>query len=683
MQIHHQIRLASRLARILLTVTILLAAFVVAEGQTPASAIVGTSKASLNPAAIEQSNQEIVPTLVPFEGTLASRAGQRVSVHFSIFAAASSSQALWSEDQAIQVGAKGEYSVLLGAGSSIGLPHALFANGEPRWLAVEVRGDGEAQERTLLTSVPYAMKSASADTLGGQPVGAFVTQDQLEAKMNAAAKELAARAVQPLSTPSGSGKTGTFALWSSSSKLTNSAVTQTGSGSSAKIGIGTSSPATSLDVNGPSTFRGETSMNASSTDWMLVVTNTSSTAKGVLLAQAQGNNLSIEGASPGGIGVEGATNTGYGVEGSATTGLGGYFHNNSASDAALAGENATTSYSGIGVYGLSANGDAVYGISTNGAGVFGTTSTGNGVSGTSTSGNGVNGSSSSAYGVLGFSKNSFGVAGESQSNNGVYGDSSSGNGVYGTSSSSSGVVGYTPTTSKGSAVVAQVGVGNSWTGSPIGDSALAADAQGYADGVIGFTDSGIGSLSGTNTTSEPALAAENNATGTYHTLFGTFLATGPGGSCGFGSGGDLSCTGQVKSLVTTASARQLQTYSVQSSENWLEDYGSGQLVNGKATIHLDAAFVDAANTGMAYHVFLTPKGDAQTLYLAAETDAGFEVRESGNGGHTIGFDYRIVAKRRGLETQRLIDITDRLKTEASTVHQRTHSLRAGPQTQSK
>ena len=45
MQIHHQIRLASRLARILLTVTILLAAFVVAKGQTPASAIVGTSKA--------------------------------------------------------------------------------------------------------------------------------------------------------------------------------------------------------------------------------------------------------------------------------------------------------------------------------------------------------------------------------------------------------------------------------------------------------------------------------------------------------------------------------------------------------------------------------------------------------------------------------------------------------------
>ncbi len=62
---------------------------------------------------------------------------------------------------------------------------------------------------------------------------------------------------------------------------------------------------------------------------------------------------------------------------------------------------------------------------------------------------------------------------------------------------------------------------------------------------------------------------------------------------------------------------------------------------------------------MEYHVFLTPRGDAQALYVSNESANGFEVRESGNGTHSVAFDYRIVAKRRGHETERLVDVTVR------------------------
>ena len=162
--------------------------------------------------------------------------------------------------------------------------------------------------------------------------------------------------------------------------------------------------------------------------------------------------------------------------------------------------------------------------------------------------------------------------------------------------------------------------------------------------------------------------AENLGTGSTHSLFHIIMATSPLGTCGFGGNGDLSCTGQVKALVATNDARTVETYSVQSPENWLEDFGSGSLENGRAVIHLDSTFAAAANTGVEYHVFLTPKGDAEPIFVTSENAAGFEVRESGHGGHNISFDYRIVARRRGLELQRLVEVTEKLKSEVEAAH---------------
>lgn len=155
-------------------------------------------------------------------------------------------------------------------------------------------------------------------------------------------------------------------------------------------------------------------------------------------------------------------------------------------------------------------------------------------------------------------------------------------------------------------------------------------------------------------------------TGNIARGIGTVLrAGGPGGTCGINQSGDVACTGQVKSLVTSQDgARQMETYAVQSSESWIEDYGSAQLAHGSATISLDPAFAETVNTGVEFHVFLTPGDDCKGLYVSHKTGNSFEVHELGGGTASIPFDYKIVAKRRGMEAERLVDVTAQMKSEA-------------------
>jgi hypothetical protein len=71
------------------------------------------------------------------------------------------------------------------------------------------------------------------------------------------------------------------------------------------------------------------------------------------------------------------------------------------------------------------------------------------------------------------------------------------------------------------------------------------------------------------------------------------------------------------------------------------------------------------NTGVEYHVFLTPDGDCKGLYVSAKTASGFEVRELGRGNSNIAFEYRIMAKRVGYENVRLKNVTERFNKQAA------------------
>jgi hypothetical protein len=158
-------------------------------------------------------------------------------------------------------------------------------------------------------------------------------------------------------------------------------------------------------------------------------------------------------------------------------------------------------------------------------------------------------------------------------------------------------------------------------------------------------------------------------------LFKTFKASTPDGTCGIGSGGSLTCTGQVKTLATAGGGfRKVETYAMQSPENWMEDFGTGLMQRGVAAVKIDPGFAETVSETADYHVFITPNGDSKGLYVIRKTATSFEVRESGGGTSSLSFDYRIVARRRGYEAQRLTDVTDRFNAEQKTTEP---LLRAG------
>ena len=203
------------------------------------------------------------------------------------------------------------------------------------------------------------------------------------------------------------------------------------------------------------------------------------------------------------------------------------------------------------------------------------------------------------------------------------------------------------------------------------DAGLWADgADGQESALIATADDLYAGIFYNDSAASSTILVLNNSTGgptgNVQSGIGTVLrAGGPGGSCGINQSGNIACTGEVKSLVTTPDGqRQVETYAVQSAENWIEDYGAGQLSNGSATITLDPAFVETVNTGIDFHVFLTPGADCQGLYVSHKTASSFEVHELGGGHGAVPFDYKIVAKRRGLEAQRLVDVTARMKLES-------------------
>src|SRR6266850_2881054 len=120
-----------------------------------------------------------VPRLVKFAGTLKDEQGKGrtgvVGVTFAIHKEQEGGAALWLETQNVQLDEQGCYTVLLGSTKSEGLPLELFTAGEPRWLGVQVNLPREVEQgRVLLVSVPYALKAADADTLGGKPASSFV-----------------------------------------------------------------------------------------------------------------------------------------------------------------------------------------------------------------------------------------------------------------------------------------------------------------------------------------------------------------------------------------------------------------------------------------------------------------------------------------------------------------------------
>ena len=201
----------------------------------------------------------VVPPLVKFSGVLTDGSGKplagTVGVTFSLYKDEQGGSPLWLETQNVQPDKSGHYSVMLGSTTGQGLPGDLFMAGEARWVGVQPQGQPE-QPRVLLLSVPYALKAADAQTIGGLPPSAF---------MLAAPSPRGSTAVTAGAPPTGgSGTMNYIPIWTDSTgDLGNSVLYQTSAG---MVGIGTTTPAFTLDVSS-----GDVSVDSGNLDLPLTV----------------------------------------------------------------------------------------------------------------------------------------------------------------------------------------------------------------------------------------------------------------------------------------------------------------------------------------------------------------------------------------------------------------------------
>jgi hypothetical protein len=215
------------------------------------------------------SSSNVVPTLVHYSGRALDITGQPVTgisgITFSIYKEQSGGSPLWFETQNVMADSRGNYTVQLGATLPEGLPVDLFTSGDARWLGVRING-GEEPARILFLSVPYALKAADAQTLGGLPASAFVLAAPTNSSASIEPAGESAASITPTTNHSpatgntpvttAGGANGKMPLWDSTSDITSSIITQAGSGSSAKLGINIANPLLTLDVNGSELVRG-------------------------------------------------------------------------------------------------------------------------------------------------------------------------------------------------------------------------------------------------------------------------------------------------------------------------------------------------------------------------------------------------------------------------------------------
>lgn len=320
-----------------------------------------------------------------------------------------------------------------------------------------------------------------------------------------------------------------------------------------------------------------------------------------------------------------------------------------------------------------ADGDSigVLGASGTGIGVVGTSGR-TGVRGDSHDGIGVVGSSVTGTGVEGGSNIGIGVAGGSVTNSGVFGSSIEGDGVSGSSTRGTGVsassqntTGLSASSERGDAVVAQAKRA----------SGVIAVSGGSGNGVVAFSEGG-----------DAVLAAIPRPTGNVTTTGGRgrFAGRFIGPVLVEGSHHvlldqivyrNLVVLGRKSAAAPHPDGSHRLLYSIESPESWFEDFGEGKLTTGRADVTLDPDFAAVIKTGK-YHVFVTPYGKSNGLYVTHRSSKGFRVQEQNGGNSNVRFSYRVVAKRKDIKAGRMARITlpDRPESESPKLLKRLKSL---------
>jgi hypothetical protein len=348
-----------------------------------------------------------------------------------------------------------------------------------------------------------------------------------------------------------------------------------------------------------------------------------------------GPGTGVWGLSGSGTGVLGQSGSGDGVQGLAAAGEGhaGVLGQNDAKSGECYGvRGSIVSNEGAGVFGVSdapgtvgvkafsRRGPAVLGSGE--SGIWGYGGGGVGVVGSSASNHGVVGTAqvNTKCGVYGINNFGMGVVGRSDSGIGVVGGSITGIGVMGGSFANHGVVGISSGLKEGfhfagvcGAATRSVGVLAQVT-DPNASSGIALYAQ--APKYAGWFEGDV------------------VITGNVIIQQGLQVVQGP-----------------KAAVVAFADGSHRLLYAIESPEAWFEDFGEAKLIKGTAHVPLDPDFAQTVDASR-YHVFLTPYGDSNGLYVARRTRAGFDVAERESGKSNITFSWRVVAQPKAAKRSR-------------------------------
>jgi hypothetical protein len=115
--------------------------------------------------------------------------------------------------------------------------------------------------------------------------------------------------------------------------------------------------------------------------------------------------------------------------------------------------------------------------------------------------------------------------------------------------------------------------------------------------------------------------------------------------------GDLTVSGAKGAVVAHPDGTQRLLCAIESPESWFEDFGESQLHGGRVEVPLDRDFALLTHSD-TYHVFLTPYGESNGLYVESRSPGGFVVREQQGGQGSVAFSFRVVARRKDVEVPR-------------------------------
>jgi len=395
-----------------------------------------------------------------------------------------------------------------------------------------------------------------------------------------------------------------------------------------------------VSVNSTGGFSTSTFYSLASDDDNAIDANAAGTGAAVY-AQQTGNGNALHGYADGtGRAVYGYQNgSGYAVRGyNAGTGTGVIGRANKDTSYAIWGYNVDASGTGL----LASGGNYSGSYLTDGTGVAGSGPDGVYGKGKDSDGTGVIGTGNdgdSTFTITGGSGGAFTGA------YGVYGkvdNNSTGTGVVGVGNN---IPSFSVTTT---------GSGGAFTGQ---EGVYGKGIAATGTGVIGLGNNGAGYYVYTGRGSGGAFTGNvcgvfGYASNSSGDRYGGYFATGGGRYAYVGgrySGTDRKIVGNgtVSTIVKNTNGEIVTLVCPEAPESLFQDYGIGQLVNGKAHITIDPDLAININVSPEHplKVFITLEGDCKGVYVTNKSANGFDVIELQGGSASVPFSWQIVATR--------------------------------------